>query len=198
MDNNLVALSSQIGKLVGELEEGGEEVVEAVKVTPYERADPNFPKPDGLVLCKPSSKKDPPWWDPFHLVSGNDAIAYCNYCGKNVKCNGASTSGLISHMKVHHKPVHSFIQASIKATESLDKLTQRSLTGMGFVPIKETDESKEQRLLEKVCRFIVINMKPISIVTNEDFRDIMRELGRCYYSDPERNQYSQPTTSLTG
>ena len=175
-------LTSQIGKAVGQVDEDGTKIV--IKRTPYEFADPRFPKPNRLVLRKPPSSKTSIWWCVYHLDGSNSCHAYCNYCGKLVVCNGSSTSGLISHLKNVHLDEHGLLSSPAKSKES-DGMAQTNLLSIFGTNTKIDDSTKREMLLEKVCRFIIINMKPLSTVENDDFRDYSCLLGENYYEDNE-------------
>jgi len=131
-------------------------------------------------------------WEHFTKRKDNDKEAICKKCNKSLKCNGGSTSGMISQLKLVHN-------ISIKRTNAANDDADPSASSSAFKRTKGsiTSYSERESLEEIVSRLITLDGFSYYGVRNSSFiRQSINQLGyklpknstgtmklvKCYYN----------------
>ncbi|XP_013885882.1 zinc finger BED domain-containing protein 1 [Austrofundulus limnaeus] len=107
------------------------------------------------------------------------AHAVCKICNARVKYSG-NTTNLRAHMARHHSDVQLATANTTKRVES----AQLKLTDVQ-TPKLPSSSARATKITESVIYFICKDMRPLSVVENEGFRNMMKTL-EPRYSIPSR------------
>ncbi|KAL3890114.1 hypothetical protein ACJMK2_002407 [Sinanodonta woodiana] len=132
----------------------------------------------------------------------DEAIAVCRLCDAHVKFSGGTTN-LAYHMNKHHPGkcgsykmtdnIPSILaNVSLSDVDNIDlskvktsQPIQRTLPGLIGAKYS-SHSSRALHITDKVCRFIIKEMRPYRIVDSPEFRDILHTLDPRY-NVPGRN-----------
>jgi hypothetical protein len=135
----------------------------------------------------------------------DEAIAVCRLCDAHVKFSGGTTN-LAYHMNKHHpgkcgnykmtdnrSSIPANVSSSSEDNSDLSKVKtsqpiQRTLPGLIGAKYS-TQSSRALHITDKVCRFIIKDMRPYRIVDSPEFRDLFHTLDPGY-NVPGRKQFA--------
>ena len=111
-----------------------------------------------------------------------DGRAKCRYCRQTVYCKGNSTSALTRHAERKHQREYERIVGKKKKKNAPGNKPKRSF--------KYSRNSERKKMLDKkMVRFIVKRLRPINIVEDPAFKDLIKALDPKY-PKPHRNTVS--------
>jgi len=99
-----------------------------------------------------------------HMEKAGDGKAKCKLCSRLFACTGSSTSGL----KHHLESMHAGIMAGVKP-----KASQAALSSFGIGVKRQCTESRQEKLTALLAKVIVVNMLPLSLVYNAEFKQFL-------------------------
>ncbi len=120
-------------------------------------------------------------------------VGYCKRCNDAVKCSGG-TSNLFSHLERHHKL---FLPKSQGKGKHADLASRRKLHEQPtLVEMCQKLEQyrpssdRSKNITDKIAMFIVKNLRPFSVVSNEGIRALVQTLDPRY-TIPSRTYFSE-------
>lgn len=120
-------------------------------------------------------------------------VGYCKRCNDAVKCSGG-ISNLFSHLERHHKIVLSTSQGKGKHADvaSQRKLHEQPTLVEMCQKLEQYRPSSDRskNITDKIAMFIVKDLRPFSVVSNEGFRALVQTLDPRY-TIPSRTYFSE-------
>lgn len=152
----------------------------------------------------PNSKGKSAVWGYFSLKRKRETsdvvenVAFCNRCKTAVKCGGGTTN-LKTHLERHHK-IFNISKSASKTTVVSSVSSSSAFTSSPDQPkVFEIFQKKQKYkpnserakiVTEKIARFMVKDLRPFSVVSNEGFCDLVNTLDPNYII-PSKTYFSQ-------
>lgn len=142
------------------------------------------------ITSGPKPKTRAVIWDFFEKV--DEMQAKCNTCTKIYKTPSSSTSSLIRHLDVHKTQKRKFDETVDLAKQAKPKLENKTSIASAFTKqLSLPANSGRARLItSKICKMIVQDYQPLSIVNDNGFQELMNTL-EPRYQIPTRKQFSR-------
>ncbi|XP_060557870.1 E3 SUMO-protein ligase ZBED1-like [Ruditapes philippinarum] len=119
--------------------------------------------------------------------------AFCDRCGVAVKCGGGTTN-LRTHLERHHKMIKLSAQSSVNMSSAVTTSAgSQQPTVMELFNKRQQykPNSERSRLISsKIANFMIKDLRPFSVVSNEGFRDLINILDPNYVI-PSKTYFSQ-------
>lgn len=128
-------------------------------------------------------------WKYFHVVeAGDKKKAKCTLCAVEVAYTGGSSGAMSNHLKHVHKSLN-----TEQAATSISKTVQPPITAFRMPVVSTMSKVKWQTCTQKLAQMCERDLRPMSIVEGDGFKEFCNELNPSY-SVPSKQTISKYVT----
>lgn len=128
-------------------------------------------------------------WQYFHVVeAGDKKKAKCTLCAVEVSYTGGSTGAMSNHLKHVHKSLN-----TEQAAATTSKTVQPPITAFKTPVVSTMSKVKWQMCTQKLAQMCARDLRPMSIVEGDGFKEFCNELNPSY-SVPSKQTISKYVT----